>query len=390
MSRRIAVIGAGPIGLEAAWQAKDRGYPVRIFERGVAGASMRAWGHVRMFSPLAMNTSALGRRGVKLRAGEDEFLTGAEFAEQYLQPLAHGLGDRLVTRARVVGIGRAESLKGDWIGVADRARQPFELLIEQGGREWIEEAEIVLDCSGTYGRSRALGSAGMPVPGERACADFIFHGVPDISGALREQFAGCRVLVIGAGHSAATVVASLADLAEAGSPGEVNWIVRKPLTQPAVVITDDPLPARAALARRVNELAAAPGWLTFHPGKYVRRMKRAGAAVEVELGPEPALLTVDLIVAATGFRPDLSLARELQVSLCYATEGTLPLAARLLGETGGDCLAAGAFGVDALRHPEPGYFALGMKSYGRASDFLIRTGYEQVTSVFDWLEQEAA
>jgi hypothetical protein len=38
-------------------------------------------------------------------------------------------------------------------------------------------------------------------------------------------------------------------------------------------------------------------------------------------------------------------------------------------------------GYRQLAHPEPGYFAVGIKSYGRAPTFLMATGYEQVRSV---------
>ena len=38
-------------------------------------------------------------------------------------------------------------------------------------------------------------------------------------------------------------------------------------------------------------------------------------------------------------------------------------------------------GYRELAHPEPGYFAVGIKSYGRAPTFLMATGYEQVRSV---------
>jgi hypothetical protein len=34
-----------------------------------------------------------------------------------------------------------------------------------------------------------------------------------------------------------------------------------------------------------------------------------------------------------------------------------------------------------MKHPEPDYYAVGMKSYGRAPTFLLLTGYEQVRSV---------
>jgi hypothetical protein len=34
-----------------------------------------------------------------------------------------------------------------------------------------------------------------------------------------------------------------------------------------------------------------------------------------------------------------------------------------------------------LAHPEPGYYTIGVKSYGRAPTFLLATGYEQARSV---------
>jgi len=34
-----------------------------------------------------------------------------------------------------------------------------------------------------------------------------------------------------------------------------------------------------------------------------------------------------------------------------------------------------------FRHPEPGFYMVGMKSYGRAPTFLMLTGYEQVRSI---------
>ena len=47
-------------------------------------------------------------------------------------------------------------------------------------------------------------------------------------------------------------------------------------------------------------------------------------------------------------------------------------------------------GEAELRQPEPNYYAIGMKSYGRAPSFLLATGYEQARSVAaalagDWI-----
>lgn len=45
------------------------------------------------------------------------------------------------------------------------------------------------------------------------------------------------------------------------------------------------------------------------------------------------------------------------------------------------CGSVAPHGVDELAHPEPDVFAVGMKSYGRSTSFLMATGYGQVRSV---------
>lgn len=48
----VVVIGAGPIGLAAAAQLRDRGVDFLVLEAGdVAGAAVREWSHIRLFSP---------------------------------------------------------------------------------------------------------------------------------------------------------------------------------------------------------------------------------------------------------------------------------------------------------------------------------------------------
>ena len=52
---RLAILGAGPIGLEAALYARFLGYDVVVYETGDVAASVRQWGQVRMFTPFGMN-----------------------------------------------------------------------------------------------------------------------------------------------------------------------------------------------------------------------------------------------------------------------------------------------------------------------------------------------
>jgi hypothetical protein len=82
---------------------------------------------------------------------------------------------------------------------------------------------------------------------------------------------------------------------------------------------------------------------------------------------------------------DHLLFRQLQVHECYATCGPIKLSAALLGAGAADCLAQQSHGAETLTNPEPGFFILGSKSYGRNSTFLMRVGWQQVEEVFSLL-----
>src|SRR5947209_8708557 len=153
-NKRIAIIGAGPIGLEAAVAALDRSYEVSVFERGEVGDAVRRWGHVRMFSPLGMNVSMRGlerlRHGGATLPEPDDILTGTGFVAEYLIPLSYTLGEIVHTNTEVVAVGRCELLKRECIGSAERLDSPFRLLLRRGAREWSEQADFVFDCTGTF------------------------------------------------------------------------------------------------------------------------------------------------------------------------------------------------------------------------------------------------
>merc|ERR1719277_615282 len=115
-----------------------------------------------------------------------------------------------------------------------------------------------------------------------------------------------------------------------------------------------------------------------------------GLKLTLELGAdgeEERALEVDTLYSLTGFHPDTGLWSELQVHMCYASDGPMKLAATLLAAkvaaegdpaAAGDCLKQAAPGPQTLENPEPDFYVLGMKSYGRNSSFLMRVGYEQV------------
>lgn len=404
---RIAIIGAGPTGLEAALAFTERGHEVAVYEAGRVGDHLRRFGWVRLFTPFGMNSSESGRERVRAQGGapppENAIVTAGELADAYLEPLARlpELRGRVRERTRVTAIGREGLTKGEGIVAAgDRSRigRPFLIRVaEAGGPERFERADAVIDASGVYATPRSTGPGGVPALGEEALGDRVERHLPDFLGAARARYAGQRVLLVGHGHSAATALLGLQALADQGGAAAVTWVHRgtAPGADPFPVVAGDALPERRALAERANAIAQGARWLSRRPGAVIESYEPLGAATRVTLRDEAgsaSTLDADRILALAGYRPDTSLARELQIHLCYASEGPMALATALLTATlaspaaAGDCLSQTAHGAETLRTPEPGYFLLGAKSYGRNSNFILSVGRKQIEEVASLLE----
>src|SRR6266436_7054880 len=138
-------------------------------------------------------------------------------------------------------------------------------------------------------------------------------------------------------------------------------------------------------------VAAGGGAVTYWPQTIVERVQRrqADGPFEVELGGRHSqTIHVDAIIANVGFRPN-NIHQELQVHECYATQGPMKLAAALLGQESADCLDQKTCGAQTLINPEPNFYILGAKSYGRRSNFLLSVGYEQIREVFTLIGDRA-
>jgi hypothetical protein len=391
----IAILGSGPTGLEAALAAAEAGFPFTVYEAApeVAG-NVRAWGHVRLFTPWDLNVSPRMRRHLpSAPSSATECPTGNELAEKLLAPLAAlpAIAPHLRLGTRVVAVGREGLLKHEEIATAERGRRLFRLIVAgPDGRERAETAAIVIDATGTYGNPNHLGDGGIPALGERTAASengAIRRSIPDFSREAAD-WAGKTILLAGAGHSAQTAARDLAALAENAPGTRVLWALRS--AAPGWGSHDgDPLPARAGLAADAAALAsgASPA-IETRRGVAVEEISRSDGKLRVVLrnvlsdgsGTEDVL--VDKILALTGYVGDNELHRQLQVHECYATCGPIKLSGALLGAAGGDCLTQTSHGIDTLANPEPGFYILGIKSYGRTNTFLMRVGWDQVAEVF--------
>jgi hypothetical protein len=137
------------------------------------------------------------------------------------------------------------------------------------------------------------------------------------------------------------------------------------------------------LGTRLKALQAS-GALEIHTRFRIHALETDGGALRVTgegaSDARPVIKCIDQIVASTGARPDLELTRELRVRHDPWLESTDALAP-LIDPNEHSCGTVRPHGHRELAHPESGYYAVGAKSYGRAPNFLMATGYEQVRSV---------
>lgn len=386
--RTVAVLGAGPVGLAAAAHLVGRGLAPLVFEAGPApGANLATYRHVRLFSPWQYDVDKAARQLLERHGwtapAADALPTAGELLDDYLAPLAATpeIAPHLLLGHRVTAITRAGF---DKVRTMGRAEAQFLIRADtaDGPRQYPVDA--VIDATGTWSQPNPLGADGIPALGEAALAARIDYGMPDVLGAARAHFVGKRILVVGAGHSAAGTLVALARLAQDDPGTRIVWATRGARLDRVFGGGDaDGLPARGQLGMRLKALRDTGG-LELRQGFRIQalseidgRLRVTGAPVE---GIVPVIEGIDRIVCAAGARPDLSLGRELRVRHDPWLESTDALAP-LIDPNEHSCGTVRPHGHRELAHPEPGYYVVGAKSYGRAPNFLLATGYEQVRSV---------
>lgn len=376
MSTDLVIIGAGPQGLATAAHALERGLEPLILEAGDRpAAAIGEWAHVRLFSDWAELIDESAARLLHptgwQRPGPG-IPTGGEWIDRYLAPLAAVLGDRIRLGHRVVSVARTND--GFIVTTADGTTVP---------------APAVIDASGTWQQPRPAGADGRVADGEEAAraTGRVTSRIP--GPAELATLAGAHVVVIGAGHSAATAIGDLAQLAREHPGTRVTWVMRR--SDPTVVWgggSSDALPARAALGKRARDAV---------DGERVRLVTGFRTAA-IDDGPEgatvraedgTALDPAERVIVLTGFGPDLSFLAGLDLDLDPVLLAPVRLAPEI-NPAIHSCGTVAASGIAELAQPEERFVILGAKSYGTAPTFLALTGYEQARSVIAHLVGDAA
>ncbi len=393
-------MGAGPIGLEAALYARYLGYDVDLYERGRVADHVLRWGHLRMFTPFGLNRSPLGLAALRAQdaqwqaPADDAMLTGREFAERYLIPLAHSdlLVDGLHEQTKVVSVGRESVLKSQLQG-EDRAEADFRLLLRSTdpadhGRERWATADVVIDATGTYGHPCRLGPGGLPALGESACHAHIEYGAVDVLGEARDRFASRNILLVGDSLCAASNLVALAELARQAPDTWITWVTPRVMDEtaprPVECLVDDPFADRQRLAQQANQLAASDAnHITFYSQTDVESLLWHADLNRFSVrltGKHAGEAEFDRVIGNVGFRSDLHLCEELQVGVCSRTGAPRSVnSASAEGSARFDHVGCPA---TALLQDEPDFYCLGAKSLGRDDAFLISLGLEQIRALF--------
>lgn len=389
----VVVIGAGPQGLAAAAHLLERGLEPLVLESGEGpAAAVAEWGHVRLFSPWPELTDAASRRLLEPTGWmmpEKGYPTGAQWIDGYLAPLAAALGERVRYGASVAGVGR----KGRDLSVdAGRAGQPFVVHVRRpDGSEERIEAGAVIDASGTWGTPSPAGADGLPALGELVAVDtgLLEYRMPSIEDA-KDQ-AGQHVLVIGSGHSAATTIGTLTRVAKREPGTRITWVLRRGTVGNTFGGgSADELPERGALGQRAKQ-AVEDGLVDLVTGFRTEQILIEDGQVVLVAEDGRRLDPATKVFVSTGFRPDLSFLSEVRLDLDVRLQAPVKVASEV-DPSLHSCGSIRATGAADLAHPEPGFYIVGAKSYGRAPTFLALTGFEQVRSVVAAIvgDQEAA
>jgi thioredoxin reductase len=379
MPKRVAVIGGGPAGIAAALGACERGHDVTLLEREAVGASLRTWGPTRFFSPLAMNVTPGMRTLLEGAFDDDALLTGSEYIERVLLPLVDRapLRGHVFERHEVIAIGRRGLTRGDYAGHPLRAERPFRIVC---ANDAVFEADVVLDASGGLRVPRAMGLGGLPALGESTLARLPIRTLGALD-AARDVLRGKRVLVVGAGHSAAHAIVALSELASESPSTRIIWAVRGANRRPCEEVSNDPLPERRAIVERANALAASPPeFLRVERRAMIERVAQHDDEIAVTL-TGGRTVDVDAIAAFTGYRPDDAFLSELGIEVSPVTEGGARLGRAIANVT--DCLSVPHVAARDLESGEPGFFFAGSRAYGRSKTFLLQTGFAQLEGILD-------
>ena len=233
----IAILGAGPMGIEAALYARFLGYHVSIFETRRVAHRMLDWNNRKIDSPAGQITTSLGLGALEAQdegyrpPDEDHFFTGKQYAEEYLLPLAKTdlLFDDIHFLSPVIDISRWRSSdqpkpdRLDEFQWQSRCNDEFRILVQGRHRgTWVSRADCIIDCRGTRSARVGLGPCGGLAIGELQSRDDFLEHLPMDRKFDPKTYDGKQIVLVGSTPEACRQVR---ECLEYDGHAKLIWIV---------------------------------------------------------------------------------------------------------------------------------------------------------------------
>ncbi|MCA9157581.1 MAG: hypothetical protein KDA72_04600 [Planctomycetales bacterium] len=373
----IAVIGAGPVGVEAALYARFLGYDLLLFDSRRVGHRQLAWGDHPLEPTWAGLTSPLGLAALAAQGADPDLLSRMsiaacsdpcgdvsyrQYVEQYLIPVARTdlLYDSVQVNSPIISISRTSCGSDPTITNERRAEQEFRLLIDSRQRgEYTQLVDIVLDCSG-LARPLGLASGGGWAIGERTAQPEMLSGRVDVLGKHRARLAGKHTLLFGRDDDACGNAIDLAELTQAAAGTRATWILPKQFGNHNTLSLQPHTSAEfIAAARRLADNEDSNSPVVSLAAWGIESMQvdgESGWRVRLQVSEEETLnIQTDELINCQAVQPDWSFAQALPLAQHQAEDG-------LTGE--------------------PHYYVLGQKAVGASNRCTMPQAFEQIKKVF--------
>ena len=385
----VAVIGGGPVAVEAALYARFLGYFVILFDARRVGSRLVRWGSLPMEVPFGEATSALGLAALEAQGvaqdlpDADSVVTYREFIDRYVTLVAKSdlLEDCIHINSPVVSISRAHFRKFQPASMETRAEDEFRLLLNGKVRgEFTQLADIVLDCSGAGRLPAGIGPGGGMAIGQQALSQHFEVGPRDVLDKDRDRFVGKHTVLFGASPVAAHNAVQFLALAKENADTKLTWVIPKGVTR------EEWLKSVAALssdlAIEVNDILSGNSTAVVHVDAWgaesLIRTANDRWQIKLLVGEEDtADLEADaILVTDTSHAWDF--VDGLGVELCPNRKLTTTASKWLATQTGAELEIA----PESFITSEPHYYVLGSKSVGGDRRFTFHHARQQIQQVF--------
>lgn len=401
---KLVVVGGGPIGIETTLYARFLGYDVEVLERDRLFEHVLAWPGDSLLGPFGKLTSPLGRAAIQTQMPEHRFpddgqvVSARQWLETYLQPLAEV--DLVVDSIRcgweMSQVGRESYGRSDRVGYEDRFDELFlcRAVDSQRNSKWIS-ADIVVDATGTFGTAAGLGPGGLDPLGEqhwnsewrderdageggpRLMRRFLAHAGSSAPVANR------HVVVLGNGAVALTNLVALLQSPAAERCASLEWWTRSPVSAAEAAAAKTSESSWLASLQQQIERGIEEGRIMRRGGVQISRLEADGERWKLELMGETAEeLSVDVLIANTGFVGDDRPFAELQVARCPISGVPLSPQDPEVSEPVYRRLAVDSWDAADLVTTEPNFYVLGAKRWGRGGGFSMERALGQIRALF--------